>query len=50
VEICKISGYKSDKIVGIDICDYNPFIEDWSSGRLLATMFYYFTLGLSAKI
>ena len=28
VEICKVSGYKSKKLVAIDVSDYNPFIED----------------------
>ena len=47
IEIVKIAGYSSQKLVAVDISDYNPFIEDWTSGRLVATMFYYFALGLS---
>ncbi len=50
VEIAKIAAYNSDKLVSFDVSDYNPYIEDWNTGRLLATMFYYFALGLSARI
>ena len=49
-EICYISGKYSNKLVAIDVTDYNPFKEDWRSGRLLATMFYYFTLGYSMRL
>ena len=41
---------KSKKLVAIDISDYNPFVEDSSTGRFVATMFYYFTLGLSIRL
>lgn len=47
VEICYLAGLYSDKIVAVDVCEYNPYVEDWKTGRLLATMFYYFALGLS---
>jgi formiminoglutamase len=47
IEICYLAGLKLTKLVAIDICEYNPFVEDWRTGRLVATMFYYFTLGLS---
>ncbi len=49
VNLCLEAG-QSHKVVGVDVCDYNPFIEDWSSGRLVATMFYYLALGLSARL
>ena len=49
IEILKIAGYASQKLVAIDISDYNPFIEDWTTGRLVATMFYYFALSLSMR-
>lgn len=47
VEICHTAAKEWTNLVAIDVVDYNPFIEDWSTGRLLATMFYYFALGLS---
>jgi formiminoglutamase len=50
IEILKIAGFYSNKISAIDICDYNPFIEDWCTGRLVASMFYYFVLGLSLRL
>lgn len=50
IEILKIAGYSSHKLVAVDISDYNPFIEDWTTGRLVATMFYYFALGLSMRL
>lgn len=49
VGLC-IAAAGSSKVVAIDICDYNPYIEDWQTGRLVATMFYYLTLGLSARL
>jgi len=50
VEILKISGRYSDKLIAIEVSDYNPFIEDWSTGRLVSSMFYWFALGLSIKL
>ena len=46
IEILKIAGISSQKLVAVEISDYNPFIEDWTTGRLVATMLYYFALGL----
>lgn len=50
VEICYLAGLHSQKLVAVDISEYNPFVEDWKTGRLVATMFYYFTLGLSKRL
>lgn len=47
IEICYLSGLYSNKLVAFDIAEYNPYVEDWRTGRLVATLFYYFTLGLS---
>ena len=50
IKICYDAGLKlasTDIVRSIDICDYNPYVEDWRTGRLVATLFYYFTLGLS---
>ena len=44
------AGYRLGKagiLTSVDISDYNPFVEDWQTGRLAATLFYYLTLGLS---
>jgi len=30
--------------------EYNPYVEDWHTGRLSATLFYYLALGLSEGI
>jgi formiminoglutamase len=50
IEICFLAGYVSPKICAVDISEYNPFVEDWRTGRLVATMFYYFTMGMSARL
>ena len=50
IEILKIAGFSSQKLVAVEISDYNPFIEDWTTGRLVATMFYYFALGFSMRL
>jgi arginase family enzyme len=34
-------------VASIDVCEYNPCVEDWRTGRQLAAFFYYFALGLS---
>lgn len=47
IEICYIAGLKMTKLVAIDISEYDPFVEDWRTGRLVASMFYYFSMGLS---
>jgi hypothetical protein len=31
--------------LGVDFTDYNPAIEDYRSGLLLANFFYYFCMG-----
>lgn len=37
----------SGNIVSIDMSEYNPCVEDWRTGRLAVTLFYYFVLGLA---
>jgi len=49
VGLC-LTAAGSSKVIAVDICDYNPFIEDWQTGRLIATMFYYLALGYSARL
>ena len=58
---CVNGGFKTDEaikmmfdlgsqlgshIISIDMCEYNPCVEDWRTGRLAVTLFYYFVLGL----
>ena len=50
IDVCLIAGLYSNKIFAFDINEYNPFVEDWRTGRLVATMFYYFTLGMSKRL
>ena len=47
------AGYRLGKaniLSSVDISDYNPFVEDWQTGRFAATLFYYLVLGLSQGI
>ena len=50
IEICYLAGKYSQKIVAVDLSEYNPFVEDWRTGRLVASMFYYFSMGLSQRL
>ena len=34
-------------LASVDVCEYNPCVEDWRTGRQIAAFFYYFALGLS---
>ena len=38
---CKLYG----RVLSVSICDYNPRVEDWRTGRMAVTLFYYFVLG-----
>ena len=49
VEIGFLSGL-SDKVVLMDMSEYNPAAEDQRTGRLLANIFYYMCLGVSARM
>ena len=47
------AGYrlgKANALTSVDISDYNPYVEDWQSGRYTATLFYYLILGLAQGI
>jgi formiminoglutamase len=48
IEIMMLAG-RHEKISSVDITDYNPSIEDFRTGKLLANMVYYFTLGFTAR-
>lgn len=32
-----------------DLSEYNPTVEDWRTGKLVANMFYYFCLGVAQR-
>ncbi len=36
-----------ENLVSVDISEYNPCVEDWRTGRLVVTLFYYFVLGFA---
>ena len=38
------------RVVSFDIAEYNPFVEDQRSGRMVATLFYWFALGVSQRL
>lgn len=37
---------RSKKVRLIDLSEYNPRVEDYRTGRLAATLFYFFALGV----
>ena len=37
----------SEQLVSVDLSEYNPCVEDWRTGRLAISLFYYFSLGLA---
>ncbi|KAL7746234.1 hypothetical protein RI367_008440 [Sorochytrium milnesiophthora] len=47
-DICFESG-KSPKVVLCDLSEFNPTIESYRTGRLVAMMFYYFCCGLTLR-
>ena len=42
-------GLEGSEVVSLDLCEINPCIEDWRTGRLVVTLFYYFVLGLAER-
>lgn len=46
LDICYWAG-RNPAVALVDISEYNPKIEDYRTGRLVANMFYYFLLGRS---
>ena len=41
---------KANILTSVDFSEYNPSVEDQQTGRFVATLFYYLTLGLSKGI
>ena len=33
----------------MDVSEYNPAVEEYRTGRLVANMFYYFALGMACR-
>ncbi|ELR23900.1 arginase [Acanthamoeba castellanii str. Neff] len=48
LEICFVSG-KNPKVRLVDLSEYNPLVEEYRTGRLVATMFYYFAMGVASR-
>ncbi|CAG9317388.1 unnamed protein product [Blepharisma stoltei] len=48
LEIAFLSG-NSNKVSLMDMSEYNPAVEDYRTGRLLANIFYYFCLGVKSR-
>jgi len=48
LEMCFIAG-KHKNVKLFDLSEYNPAIEDYRTGRLVANMFYFFAMGLSLR-
>ena len=48
IQIMFDAGYElAGQLVSVDLSEYNPCVEDWRTGRLAVTLFYYFALGLA---
>lgn len=47
VKIMYELGKNLDNLVSIDLSEYNPCVEDWRTGRLAVTLFYYFAMGIA---
>jgi arginase family enzyme len=45
MEICG----ENPKVQLLDISEYNPTIEDYRTGRLCVSLFYYYLLGLNKR-
>lgn len=44
VEIMLMAG-QDKRIKSLDVCDYNPTVEDYRTGYLLGNMIYYYLMG-----
>ena len=47
-EIMMICG-ESPNVRMVDISEYNPTIEDYRTGRIAVSLFYYFLVGLCKR-
>jgi arginase family enzyme len=49
LEICLLAGKKKE-VVLLDLSEFNPDVDEFTTGRLTGFMFYYFLLGYSQRI
>ena len=49
IEIAKLSG-KLKKVSIMSLSEFNPRIEDYRSGRMAVSIFYFFLMGLISHI
>jgi formiminoglutamase len=47
VSTCLVVG--TSQVALFDLSEYNPDIEDYRTGRLVANMFYYFCAGVARR-
>ena len=48
-DICFLAG-TSPNVALVDLSEFNPLVEDYRTGRLVANMFYYFLLGRASAV
>ena len=48
LDICFAAG-QHPRVRLFDLSEYNPTVESYRTGKLVATMFYYFCLGVAAR-
>ena len=48
LEMCAIAG-KNNNVKMMDVSEFNPKIESYRTARLVATMFYFFALGVAKR-
>jgi arginase family enzyme len=48
LDICYLAG-QNRKVCLFDLSEFNPLVEDYRTGKLVATMFYYFALGFTHR-
>lgn len=48
LDMCFVAG-KHERVRLFDLSEYNPTVESYRTGRLVATMFYYFCLGVASR-
>lgn len=48
LDICFLAGH-NPKVCLFDLSEFNPMVEDYRTGKLVATMFYYFALGFTHR-
>ena len=49
IEIAQVSG-RDPRVKLMDLSEFNPLIEDHRTGRLTASVFYYFCIGVAQRM